>query len=146
MVEDGGQHFTGNLVHVGNHQEEALGGGEGAGEGTALEGAVYGAGGTGLALHLRHFNGLAPEVLLPMGGPLVDVLGHRGGRGDGVDGGMLAEQISNVRRCIVTIAGDEFLFVCHNRTNVVNMFCLLYSVNLYHLGAECFGGEHPFLR
>ena len=87
---------------------------EGGGKGTSLEGTVHGAGRTGLALHLRHFDGLAPEVLLPVGGPLVDVLGHGRGRGDRVDGGVLAEQIRNVRSGEVTITGDEFLFVCHN--------------------------------
>ena len=113
-VEHGREHFTGDLVHVRDHQKQTLGGREGGGKGTSLEGTVHGAGGAGFALHLGHFDGFAPKVLLPVGGPLVDVLGHGRGRGDRVDGGVLAEQIRNVRSGEVTITGDEFLFVCHN--------------------------------
>lgn len=36
-MEDGRQQFAGNLVHVGNHQQEALRRGVGGGEGTGLE-------------------------------------------------------------------------------------------------------------
>ena len=113
-VEHGGQHFTGNLVHVGNHQEKALRCRKGGSEGTSLQGTMHGTGGTGLALHLRHFHGFSPEVLFSVSSPLVNVLGH-GGRGrDRVDGGVLAEQVSDVRGGIVTITGDEFLFFSHN--------------------------------
>ena len=75
-VEYGGQHFTGNLVHIGNHQKKSLGGGEGGGEGTGLERAVNGACGTGFTLHLRYFHGLSPQVFLTVGRPLVYVLCH----------------------------------------------------------------------
>ncbi len=51
-VEDAGEELTGDLVHVGDHEEEALGGGEGGAEATGGEGAVDGTGGTGLGLHL----------------------------------------------------------------------------------------------
>ena len=113
-VEHGREHLAGDLVHVRDHQQETLGCRERGSEGTSLEGTVHGAGGAGLALHLGHFHRLAPEVLLPVGGPLVDVLGHGGRRRDRVDGGVLAEQVGDVRSGIVTITGDEFLFVSHN--------------------------------
>ena len=109
-VEHGGQHFAGDLVHVGDHQEQTLGGGKGGSKSTSLEGTVHGTGGAGLALHLRYFHSLAPEVLFTVGGPLVDVFGHRRGRRDRIDSSMLAEQVGNVRGGIVTITGDEFLF------------------------------------
>ena len=129
-VEHGRQHFAGDLVHVRDHQEKTLGGRESRGKGTSLEGTVYGAGGTGLALHLRHFDGLAPEILLPMGGPLIDVLGHRRGRGDRVDGGMFAEQVSDVRGGEVTITGDEFLFFCHDKLKVLCGYILIRIILL----------------
>ena len=113
-VEHGREHLAGDLVHVRNHQEEALGRREGGGEDTGLEGAVHGAGGSTLALHLGNPDGFAPEVLLAVSGPLVDVLGHRGGRRDRVDGGVLAEQVGDVRGGVVAITGDEFLFFCHD--------------------------------
>ena len=113
-VEDGREHFAGDLVHIRNHQEKTLGGGVGGRQRTGLQGAVHGAGGACLALHLGDADGLAPEVLLAVGGPFVDVLRHRGRRRDRVNGSVLAEQVSDVRRRLVTITGDEFLFFCHN--------------------------------
>ena len=68
--------LAGNLVHVRNHQKQALGGGEGGGKSTGLEGAVDGTGGTGLRLHLLDGDSLAPEVLAAASGPLVHVLSH----------------------------------------------------------------------
>ena len=113
-VEHGGQHFAGNLVHVRNHEQQALRCRERGSEGTSLEGTMNGTGSTGFALHFRHFYGLSPQVLFAVGSPLVDVFCHRGGGGDRVNGGMLAEQVSDVTGGIVTITGDEFLFFCHN--------------------------------
>ena len=112
-VEYGGKEFARDLVHVRNHEQETLRGGEGAGEGACLEGAVDGAGGTGFTLHFGDFYGFAPEVLLALGGPFVDVLRHCGGRCDRVDGCVLAEQVSDAAGGLVTVTCDEFLFFCH---------------------------------
>ena len=114
-VEDGRKHFTCNLVHVRNHQKKTLGGGIGRRERTGLQGTVDGTRGAGLALHLGDLDGLAPEILLSVGRPFVHVFRHRGGRRDRIDGGMLAEQVSDVRSGLVTVTGDEFLFFSHNR-------------------------------
>ncbi len=84
-VEHAGQQLTGDLVHVRDHQQQALRGGVGGGQSTGAEGAVHRAGSTGLGLHLDDLDRGAEDVLQASGRPLVDHVGHGAGRGDGVD-------------------------------------------------------------
>ena len=53
-VEDGRGQLTGDLVHVGDHQKQALRGREGGGQRATLERAMERPGGTALALHLHN--------------------------------------------------------------------------------------------
>ena len=76
-VEDARKELTSNLVHVGNHQQQALRSGVGGGERTSLQRAVDGTSGASLALHLLHGHCLTEDVLAASSGPLVHVLGHR---------------------------------------------------------------------
>ena len=62
-VEHAGQKLAGDLVHVGDHQQQALRGGVGGGQRTGVERAVHGAGGAGFGLHLRNLDGGAEDVL-----------------------------------------------------------------------------------
>ena len=64
-VEDGRGQLTGDLEHVGDHQQEALGRGEGRGQGAGLESTVNGARGTALALHLDDRRHDPPDVGTP---------------------------------------------------------------------------------
>ena len=75
-VEDAGQQLASNLVHIGNHQEQALAGCEGACEGTSLQGAMHGTSGTAFALHFLNHYCVAEEVLTTLSGPLVNMLRH----------------------------------------------------------------------
>ena len=84
-VEHAGQQLACDLVHVGDHQQKALGGGVGGGQGTCIQGAVNSTGSTGLSLHLLHLDGGAEDVLAAGGGPLVHIVGHGAGGSDGVD-------------------------------------------------------------
>jgi hypothetical protein len=59
--------FARNLVHVGDHQEKPLGGGEGGRHGSALKGAVDRAGRSPFGLHLDDLRHGVPQV-----GPLLD--------------------------------------------------------------------------
>ena len=77
-MEDARKLLGSNLVHVGNHEQQALAGRVGAGESTGAQRAVDGASGTGLRLHLDDLDGGAENVLLALSCPLVDVIGHRG--------------------------------------------------------------------
>ena len=68
-VEHGGQQLAGDLVHVGDHQQQALGSGVGGGQGAGGQRAVHGAGSAGLRLHLDDLHGGAEDVLA---GPAAD--------------------------------------------------------------------------
>ena len=103
-VQHAGQPLAGDTVHGGDHQHQALGGGEAGGQGTGFQRAVTGAAGAGLGLHLHQAHGLAENVLLPLGGPVVGVLGHGAGGRDGVDGCDLGEGIRHVCRRFVAVA------------------------------------------
>ena len=106
-MEDAGEKFASDLVHVGDHEQQALRGGEGGGQSTGDERAVHGASGTGFGLHFTDGDLLAHQVKLLLGSPLVDQFAHDGRRSDGVDGGDIAESISNVRSSGVTVHGFE---------------------------------------
>ena len=84
-VHDGAGQLTGDLVHVGDHQQQALGRGERRRQGTCLQRAVQRASRATLGLHLDDRRHLPEHVRLPLGSPLVGQLGHRRGRGDRVD-------------------------------------------------------------
>ena len=112
-MEHAGQQLARDLVHIGDHQQEALRRGEGGGEGTALQRAVHGARGAGLRLHLDDLHGFAEYVLAALCRPLVHQLGHGRGGGDGIDGRHFREHVCHVSRRIVAVTSDEFLF-CHN--------------------------------
>ena len=111
-VEHAGEQLARNLVHIGDHQQQALRCRERGSERTALQRTVHGAGGTGLRLHLHDLHRLAEDVLAALGGPLVDELGHGRRRCDGIDGCNLREHVSHMGRSVITIARDKFLF-CH---------------------------------
>ena len=95
--------LAGDLVHVRDHQQQALGGGEGGGEGSALQGAVQRARGAALTLHLHHGGDRAPEVRTPAARPLIGQFGHRRGRGDRVDTAQFAETVRDRRRRLVAV-------------------------------------------
>ena len=109
-VEHAGQQLAGDLVHVGDHQQQALGCGVGGGQGAGAQRTVNRAGSAGLRLHFHHLDPGAEDVLQPVGGPLVHKVGHGGRRGDGIDGGNLGERVGHVRRSVVTIHGLHFSY------------------------------------
>ncbi len=75
-MEDRGGQFAGDLVHVGDHQQQTLAGGKGGGQGAGLQGAVDGAGGAAFGLHLGHQRDGPPDVLLARGALGVGDLPH----------------------------------------------------------------------
>ena len=83
--------LAGDLVHVRDHQQQALRRGECRGERAALERAVQRAGGSALALHLDHRGHAAPDVGAALARPLVGQLGHRRGRRDREDAADLVQ-------------------------------------------------------
>src|SRR6476661_7074679 len=71
-----------DLVHIRDHQEQALGGGECSGERACLQSPVYGSGGATFTLHLHDRRYSAPNIGHTFRGPLVCPLGHRRGGSD----------------------------------------------------------------
>ena len=69
------------------------------------------AGGTGLSLHLLYLDGGAEDVLAALRRPLVNIVGHRAGRGDGVNRGDFGKRIGYMGGCVVAVHRFE---VSHN--------------------------------
>ena len=85
-IEHAGQLLSSDLVHVGDHQQQALRSGEGGGNSTCTQRAVDSTSGAGLGLHLNDLDLVAEDVLLAGCRPLVHRVSHRRRRGNGVDG------------------------------------------------------------
>ena len=79
-IKHAGQLLCCDLVHIGDHQQQALRGGKGGGNSTSAQGAVHCTGCTSLRLHLDDLDLVAEDVLL------VHRVSHRRRRGNGVDG------------------------------------------------------------
>ena len=95
--------LAGNLVHVGDHQQQALRGRESRGQGSGLQGAVDRPGGAAFALHLGDARHLAPEVGAAFGRPLVGEFAHRRGRRDRVDRADLVEPVGHRNAGLVAV-------------------------------------------
>ena len=102
-VKDAGQLLGCDLVHVGDHQQQALGSGEGGGDGTGTKGTVHSTGSTGFGLHLNNLDLVAEDVLQAGSAPLVHRISHGAGRSDGVDGSHIGERIGYVRRSGIAV-------------------------------------------
>ena len=102
-VEDGRQALARDLVHVRDHQEQALRSRVRGGQSARAERAVDGAGGACLRLHLDHVDRRAEDVLAALGCPLVDVVGHRAGRRNGIDSRYLGVRIRNICGRLVAV-------------------------------------------
>ncbi len=102
--------FTGDFVHIGNHQQETLRCGEGGGECAGLQGPVQCARSAAFALQFFDDRKRAPDILSAFGAPLVSPLGHGGRRGNGVDRDNLGESIGNRSSSLVSIDNHRFQF------------------------------------
>ena len=107
-VKDRGELLGSNLVHVGDHKEQALGCGVGAREGARAKRAVNGACGAGLGLHLNDLHRSTKDILHALGGPLVDMIGHGARRRDRVDARHLRVGIRHPSRSLVAVHRLEF--------------------------------------
>ena len=110
-VEHAGELLSRDLVHVRDHQQQTLRGRVGGGQSTGTEGAVHCAGSTGFGLHLDDLDLAAEDVFQAICRPLVDQVGHRGGRRNGINCRNFTESIAYVSRSIIAVHG--FHFSCH---------------------------------
>ena len=126
-MEHAREQFTGDFVHVGDHQQQPLRSGERRSQRAALQRTVHCTGCARLGLHLDHFDRFAEDVLTALCSPFVHQFGHRRRRRDGVNSSHLAEHIRDVCRCIVTVTSNKF-FLCHLTIN--------YYVNMCFVGVK----------
>ncbi len=112
-MEDGRGQFPGDLVHVGDHQQEALRGGEGGGEGAGLQRAVHGAGGPAFGLQFGDGRHGAPEVGAAFGCPLVGPFAHVRGRRDGINRSDFVGLEGDVGGGFVAVNDRDFLVFAH---------------------------------
>ena len=110
-MEHAGQKLARDLVHVGDHEQEALRGGEGGGQRAAHQKTVDRARGPGFGLHFADGRHLAHQVFFALSRPFVGQLTHDGRRGDGIDGGRVAHGVGDIRRGRVAVPG--FHVFCH---------------------------------
>ena len=94
-----------NLVHIRDHQKKTLRCGKCGGDSTGSKGTVNGTCSAGFGLHLGNFNRVAEDVLAAFRRPLVDGIGHRAGRGDGVNTGNFRKRIGYVSGSGIAIHG-----------------------------------------
>ncbi len=75
-MEHARQKLAGNFVHVGNHEEQALRGGERGGQRARRKGTVHGTRRAAFRLHFSNADLLAEQVGSAVGRPLIGYLGH----------------------------------------------------------------------
>ncbi len=106
-VDHGRRELAGDLVHVGDHQQEALRRRERRAQRAGLESPVQRPGRAALALHLDHLRDGAPQVRPSGGGPGVRELAHRGGRRDRIDGDDLRQPVRDRGGRLVPVDRDQ---------------------------------------
>ena len=102
-MENAGKQFTGDFVHVGDHEQQTLGSRVGGGEGTGGKHAVHSASGAGFGLHFAHIHDLAEQVFGALGSQLIHDFAHDGRGGDGVNGCRFRQSVGNVRGGVVAV-------------------------------------------
>ena len=120
-VHRGRGQLTGNLEHVGDHQQQALRGGKRGAECAGLQRAVQRAGRAAFALQFFHDGQCAPDVLLALRAPLIGPLGHRRRGGDGIDGNDFGETIGDGGRGLVPIHNHHL----NHRVLFTHSLCLI---------------------
>ena len=84
-MDDAGAEFAGDLVHVGDHEQQTLRGGEGRSQASTLQSSMHGADCAAFTLHLHHVRNRAPDIGLAIRGVLVTEFAHWGRGSDGID-------------------------------------------------------------
>ena len=99
--------LAGDLVEVGNHQQQPLAGGEAGRQRAGGERAVQRARCAAFRLHLDDFRHRAPQVGPCLRGPLVRPLAHAGRRRDGVDRDHLVAEVGDTGNGLIAIDGKR---------------------------------------
>ena len=124
-VEDARQEFAGNLVHIRNHKQQALGSRISRGQGTGHERPVYSTGSAAFGLHFLDFNNLAEHVLDALGCPFIHFFCHSRARRNRINGCYIGKYIGHIGGSRVAVHGHHFL--THHKTPILK---LLINVEL----------------
>ncbi len=106
-VKHRGSQLPCNLVHIGQHQQQPLGRGEGGGERAPLQRTMDGSGGARFTLHLNDLRHRAKNIGAALGRPGIRVLPHGGGRGDRINGDNFVGFMGNQGHRLIPINGQE---------------------------------------
>ena len=107
-MEHAGQHLAGDLIHIGDHQQQALRSCIGGGQGTGLQGAVDCTGSAALRLHFHDLYRLTEQILFTVGSPFVYMLCHRRGRRDGKNTCNFRKGVRDICRRLVAVHNLNF--------------------------------------
>ena len=121
-VHDIRQELAAHRIHCRDHQHQALGRGEGRRQCARLQRTVAGACSARLGLHLDHVHRGAEQVLAALGGPLVHLFRHRGGRCDRIDRGNLGKRVGHMGRGGVAVH-HYIMFFHKDRSSPVTLLC-----------------------
>ena len=94
-MNDRRRQLASDLIHVGDHQQQALRRGERRAQRTGLQRPMQRAGGAAFALHLDHVGHRAPNVRPGLGLPLIGPFGHGRGGGDRIDRDHLVQTVGH---------------------------------------------------
>ena len=100
--------LTGDAVHQGQHQHQALRGSEADRQAARLQSAVHGTGRACLGLHLDQLYPLTKQVLFPVGGPDIGFDCHRGRRRNRIDRSNFGKSIRHIGAGFVTVYSHIF--------------------------------------
>ena len=96
-----------DLIHIGDHQQQALGRGKRRRQRSRLQGPVHCARSSAFALHFDDVRDAAPGIRHALGRPLVGPFAHGRRRGDWIDGDHLAHAISDIGDGLIGVHGLE---------------------------------------
>jgi hypothetical protein len=111
-MEDRRRQFAGNLEHVGDHQQQALGGGKCGGNRSGLQGAVDRTGRPGLALHFHNQRYRTENVLSSCRCPGIGHFAQSGRGRNRINGGHFVGQVRYIGRRFIAIDCYE-ASLCH---------------------------------
>ena len=136
-VDNARQQLAGHLVHVRDHQEQALRSGVGGGKSTSRQRTVNCTSSAGLRLHLRYAYFTAEKILSAGSSILIGLISHNGRRRDRIDRSNVGKRIRNMRGGVVAIHGLHFS--CHLTNSSFKDYQWIYLTAQYpvHRPAVC---------
>ena len=108
-VEDRRRQFAGDLVHVGNHQQQTLRCRKRRRQRPRLQGAMDGAGSAAFRLQFDNLGNAAPDVGLALCRPLVGQFAHAGRRSDRVNRDHFGNAKGNRGNGLIAVDGQHLV-------------------------------------